>query len=412
VPDLLADLERYAAAAQEAVPATDLVRARSRAGRRRPARLVALVAAGSLAAGIVAVVALDDDGRPRDEVRSEPPTSPPTDPTTASTGPVTTVAGTSTLRTFPVVAVTDREYLVWGGEAGSEDAVRADGFAVEVASGAIRPIPPAPIDPRSGATGVWTGRELIVCCGTGTADGYPRETRSAASWDPATGRWEALATPPASIARSYPAAVWTGEVMVVLATGPAVVTYDPATDRWAEAPTPPSIERIPEAVWTGSEVVLWNPAYGGDRGWRWVPGQSSWTPLPDLPEGARTVLGSMAWTGAEVVVWGQSTDDEAMATGARWRPGDGGWRPVRPSPRGPVDDPYNGTSGSQALTATADGRVVVRDIDDDQLYLYDPRTDRWSDAGLALAGWNPDVTVVDRRVLVPDQARPIIGTLP
>lgn len=73
---------------------------------------------------------------------------------------------------------------------------RADGFAVDLGTGAVSAIPVAPIDPRSGATGIWTGTELIVCCGTGQADGFTPDTRSAAAWNPATAEWRTLARPP------------------------------------------------------------------------------------------------------------------------------------------------------------------------------------------------------------------------
>jgi hypothetical protein len=421
VPDLLDQLERYAAAAQDAVRTTHPVRPRRGSPRLRRR------AAGLLAAAVVAaalVLALVDDADRRTDVQSEPPPSaPPSDGGTSSTGSDTTVAATSTHRLFPVTAFTGREYLVWSGEAGSEEAVRADGFAVDVETGAVRAIPPAPIVARSGATGVWTGTSLIVCCGTGTADGYGPDTRSAAAWDPATGAWETLATPPASVARSYPTSVWTGELMVVMATGPAVATYHPATDTWAEVVAPPRLDRTPTAIWTGEEVVLWDSRYGpgivapptpdvADEGWRWAPGRDEWLPLPPLPEGSRTRLGGMAWTGQEVVVWGQAAADETQGAGARWRPGDDEWRPISASPRGPVADPYNGTPGSQALAPTGDGSVAIRDIDADLLYLYDPDTDRWTETRLALEGWNPLFGVYDGRVLVPDEADPILGGLP
>jgi hypothetical protein len=418
MPDLVEQLARYAAATQDVVPASRPVHraARTRARRRR----AVLVAAACAVLGIVLVV-LEDEPR-RTELQNEPPPSTVTDRTTTSTGPDTTVAATSTHRLFPVTVYTGREYLVWSGEAGSEAAVRADGFAVEVATGAVHAIPAAPIAPRSGATGVWTGSELIVCCGTGVADGYAVDSRSAAAWDPATEAWRALAPPPASIARSYPTSVWTGELMVVMATGPAVATYDPATDTWTEVAAPPRIDRTPTAIWTGDEIVLWDSRYGSgvvppqddiaDQGWRWAPGRDEWLPLPPVPEGSRTDLGGMAWTGQEVVVWGQSTADESLGVGARWRPGDDRWRAISPSPRGPVADPYNGTPGSQALAPVGDGRVAIRDLDDQALYVYDPDTDRWTETGLALDGWNPLFGVHDRRVLVPDEANPILGDLP
>jgi hypothetical protein len=402
--------------------------------RRRMAVLVAAIAAVGLA--VVGLAAWPDPSTERTRTRTGPmPTdSPATSPrpetgtTAPGQGPMTTAPATRTLRTFPVTAFTGTEYLVWAGEAGANDvSQRADGFAVDVGTGAVRAIPVAPIDPRSGATGVWTGTELIVCCGTGQPDGYPADTRSAAAWNPATGRWRELARPPASVARSFPASVWTGEVMVVMATGPAVATYDPATDRWTEVATPPEVAELPEAAWTGDEVILWNPTYGSgilppdgavaDRGWRWSPGRDAWEPLPELPAGARTQLGSMAWTGDEVVVWGASTAVDGLGVGARWRPGDDRWRPVAASPQGPVET-HVGTSGSQALAPDHRGRVIVRALDDNDadwagpLFAYDPGSDTWTPTDLALDGHHPTFGVAAGAVVVPDEAAPFVGQVP
>ena len=421
MPDLLEQLQRYATAAQDAVPATDPPHVRA-GGPWRRARAAIVIVAASAAAVALLIAVVDDEPRTT-ELRDETPTSPTSDVVTSSSTTSTTIVAGSTYRVSPVVAFTGDEYLVWSGEAGSEAAVRADGFAVDIETGAVRAIPPAPIGPRSGATGVWTGTELIVCCGTGSADGYGHDTRSAAAWDPVSGTWRTLARPPAAIARSYPTSVWTGELMIVMATGPAVATYDPTTDTWTEEAAPPAIDRSPGAIWTGEEVVLWDSRYGAgfidppspevaDQGWRWAPGRDEWLPLPELPEASRTRLGGMAWTGEEVVVWGQSTADDTLGTGARWRPGDEEWRPIRSSPRGPIADPYNGTPGSQALAPTGDGSGAIRDLDADVLYLYDPVTDRWTDTGLALDGWNPHFGVYGGRAFVPDEATPILGDLP
>lgn len=426
--DLVEELQRYGRAAERAVPPTPFPAARRRHRSRRVAGLAAAIVAVA-ALGVVLLV-IDRPDAPielRTDSSEDPSGRSPSDP--EPTGPTpTTAPATRTLRTSPVVVVADEEYLVWAGEAGENDvSQRADGFAVDLASGAVRTIPVAPIDPRSGATGVWTGEELIVCCGTGQADGFRADTRSAAAWDPATSLWRELARPPASIARSYAAAVWTGDVMVVVAPGSAVASYHPATDRWVEQPAPPALDRIPEAVWTGSEVVVWDstngsglsgaglPAQIADRGWRWTPGDEAWTPLPELPEGARTRMGSVVWTGSELVVWGQSTADDAIATGARWRPGDTGWRPATRSPQGPLSDPYEGTPGSQGLAVTDDGKVLVRDIEGGTpaagTFLYDPAVDRWTRVDVVLAGFHPRITVVGDAILVPDEARPIVGSL-
>ncbi len=425
MPDLIEDLRRYADAATATVPTVDLRRVRRHRSQRRQ-RLV-------FAAAVVALVIIGATLAVLDS--SETANVVTTDPTTPTTGPTPTTAGTtattlaeqSSLRTFPVTAITDDEILVWAGEAGSEAAIRADGFAVNITSGAVREITPAPIVARSGATGVWTGDELIVCCGTGGLDGYGYDTQSAAAWNPGTGEWRTLARPPAAVARSYPAAVWTGTQMVVVATGPAAAVYDPTTDAWTEI-TPPAIRgRQPQAAWTGSEVLVWDPFYGAvtyppsgvveDRGWRWVPGADEWTELPPLPAGSRTRLGAMAWTGTDLVVWGLSTEGAALGVGARWRPGDDGWFPIAPSPQGPVPDPFDGTPGSQAVVAGG-GRVVVRGLDGgetaaaDTLMVYEPATDRWATTSLTVPGYSPVILIAGDRVFVPDRAQPLVGILP
>jgi hypothetical protein len=121
----------------------------------------------------------------------------------------------------------------------------------------------------------------------------------------------------------------------------------------------------------------------------------------------------MAWTGSEVVVWGQSTSDETSGVGARWRPGDQAWRPLASWPHDPVEDPYNGTPGSQELAATGDGRVLIVGLDGSVALhtdLYDPRSDTWTDLSFTIDG-HLDVTVAGDLVLIPNEARPIAGRL-
>jgi len=427
--DLIEDLRRYADATSATVPPIELrrVRRHGRGGRRR------LVAAAVVAAlGFAGTVfALVDRPDPPALVTTQPST--PTSEATATSAEITetTTAEPSSWRLFPVTAMSDEEILVWAGEAGSEEAIRSDGFAINIASGAVREIPPAPIAARSGATGVWTGSELIVCCGTGGADGTGTDTQSAAAWDPATGEWRTLARPPDTVARSYPTAVWTGTQMVVVSTGPGAASYDPTTDSWTVITPPPIGGRQPQATWTGSDVVVWDPVYGtatvppsadvADRGWRWAPGDDRWTELPPLPVGSRTRLGSMAWTGTHLVVWGLSVEDDAVGVGARWRPGDSSWSPIAPAPQGPVADPFDGTIGSQAVVA-GEGRVVVNGLNGgltaacegpaNSLMLYEPNTDSWTTTSLSVPGYNPLFLVAEGRVFVPDRVRPLVGTLP
>lgn len=411
--------------------------------RRRLVRRQALLILAAVAVLIVTVVVLWP-GHPTHPVLTGPgpsassrsasssPSSslPPSTVDPKPRQPTTTAPATSTRRTAAVTAFTGREYLVWAGEAGSESSRRADGFAIDVTTGAARPIPVAPTSPRSGATGVWTGKDLIVCCGVDQTDGSSGGQRFAAAWSPSTGIWRTLARPPEAVAQSISTSVWTGRVMVVIAPGPTAATYDPVTDRWAQAPAPPSIDRYPTAVWTGAEVVLWDPRFGtgslppdgavADRGWRWAPGDAAWEPLPDLPPGSRTQLGSIGWSGTEIVVWGDSTQVEGLGVGARWRPGETRWRPMSLSPQGAVQA-YDGTPGSQAMVSDpANGRVLVRALQGDAetlgkeapLFAYNVTTSRWTTTGIIVPGFHPSIGVARDVVLVPDQARAIIGRAP
>jgi hypothetical protein len=419
VPDLVEQLQRYAEAATATVPPVELdaVRRTSRRHWQRPALVAAAIL---LVVGLLAAVATVD--RPDQPVRlaTDPPVEESPEPSTSTTAPTpTTGPAIGSFRSSPVVAVTDTEYLVWSGEAGGGTSIRADGYAVEISTGAVRPIPVAPIEPRSGATGVWTGQELIVCCG-----GTPNVgARSAAAWNPQSGAWRTLAVPPESIARSYATSAWTGELLLVVAQGPAAATYDPSTDVWTEIPAPPVVGRMPESIWTGEEVIAWDSTRGSqivppdgsvaDQGWSWRPGDQSWTPLPPLPAGSRIALGSIAWTGTDVVVWGESTAKTGTGVGARWQPGATAWRPVARFPAGPVLDPFVGTTGSQTLASGTDGRILVRGLDGSQsyskVYVYDPAANTWTPTPLPIFGI---YTVVDGHVFVPDELTPIIGDLP
>ncbi len=421
MPELEEQLRRYAAAAERSVtPAPLPVRGAARGWYRWLA-----VAAAAAVVGAALVVTLEEDDS---HLSTDPSTStPPCAPTTRGVETTTTGPATRTGRSSPVVAVIEcgpgancvrpDEYLVWAGEAGANDTShRADGFAVDLSTGAVRPIPVAPIDPRSVAAGVWTGEELIVCCGTGRADGFPMDTRSAAAWDPYSGAWRVLAQPPEAIARAFATAVWTGEVMVVVAPGGAA-TYDPSTDEWDEVAAPTLRGRQPQAAWTGATVILWDSFYGGDSGWVWSPGDDEWTAMPPLPDSLHTSFGSMAWTtGTELVVWGQSAADENLAVGARWRPGEPDrWLPIAAWPHNPVENWFEGTPGSQGLAATDDGRVLVKGLDGSAAVhtdLYDPVTDTWEDLGFTLGGFHPTITVSGNKVLIPDEARAIVATIP
>ena len=148
-----------------------------------------------------------------------------------------------------VVVWTGKQMIGWGG--GCCDQELADGAAYTPATNSWHRLPPSPLAGRH-ATGVWTGKELIIAGGSGYAEGaVPGEASftifdDAAAYNPTTRTWRRL--PPMPVARGggyyvldY-AAVWDGTEMLLvggtsrlsmsatpLARG---VAYDPATNRW------------------------------------------------------------------------------------------------------------------------------------------------------------------------------------
>ena len=76
---------------------------------------------------------------------------------------------------------------------------------------ASEPIVPGP---RLGAVVIWTGRELIVWGGSGGSAKAPVLYGDGASYDPMTNTWHMLAPSPLS-PRSYASAVWTGKELVI-----------------------------------------------------------------------------------------------------------------------------------------------------------------------------------------------------
>lgn len=398
-----------------------------RSGHRRR-WAVALGAVAALVAAVVLVWQADRDDQldtgPRPPADA-PPTPAPSlvpDPVPGPTNP-TAVPGEDGPRSGAVTVVTDDGYLVWSG--GSATVTKDDGFLV-TADGHRTAIPPAPIAGREGATGVWTGSELIVCCGLGGNDGFPVDSATAAAWSPERG-WRTLAPPPVAwVSPGYPASVWTGELMIVVSWGGAAA-YDPQADSWDGVPGPPLAGNAPQAVWTGDEVIVWDGKDAGvasgaggeaaDHGWRAVPGADRWEALPELPPGARTSHGSIVWTGEELVVWGESTVTAGLGVGARWRPGDTSWAPLPPSPQRAVT-PFEGTTGSQSIALDSGrGDPIVRGLHGNgpdssvPLYRFDLPAGRWSDTGVRLDGYAPKFAVVGDLVVVPEDDRPVVSVL-
>ena len=238
------------------------------------------------------------------------------------------------------------EMIVWGG--GSEHQFYNDGGIYDPVKDTWRPVSltNAPSG-RWGHAAVWTGREMIVWGGRRSF--APGENKNdGALYDPATDAWRPMSREGAPAPRSQMAAVWTGEELLVWggwtdggACPSSGGSYNPRTDKW----TPFSTENAPEGrlepacVWTGRELLVWGGLLeGGQRacgtGGRYDPETQAWRPLPT--EGAPTPSRGLqaVWTGSEMIVWGgahlegEPLVNIGLKTGARFNPNTGAWRPT------------------------------------------------------------------------------------
>lgn len=253
--------------------------------------------------------------------------------------------------------------LVWGGEADHPEpgvtARFADGAAFrpgpdpdrgpgpdrDPGPGSWERLAPAPLQPRSAHTAVWTGEELLVRGGqTGCHD--DRVVGDGAAYDPETDTWRTLASAPLAPRRAH-TAVWTGDEMLVwggwgppqpgaaareFADGAA---YDPDTDTWRRLPDAPLHPRgAHTAVWTGEAMLVVGggndspPLDASRQAARYTPATDEWTRLPTDALGARRESAGV-WTGEAVLVVGG--------------------RVVPDAPQAVAHDPDTGTTQPQAV---------------------------------------------------------------
>jgi N-acetylneuraminic acid mutarotase len=111
-------------------------------------------------------------------------------------------------------------------------------------------------------------------------------------------------------------AVWTGTEMIVWnGDGPVPEggRYNPAADSWsAVAVTGAPQARIRHtAVWTGSEMIVWGGRgfdvdhfYALNTGGRYNPASNSWTATTIAGAPPPRYYHTAVWTGNDLIVWG------------------------------------------------------------------------------------------------------------
>ena len=196
------------------------------------------------------------------------------------------------------------------------------GNSGELSTGSWSLGPPAPLQPRSGQSSVWTGKEVLVWGGQSAivrADGLPVTMyANGAVYRPGDRRWQRMPAGPLS-PREGMAATWAGHQAFFWGGGYPVMSgyqdydsgamYNPATTSWRMLRAGPlSPRRGAEAFWTGSKVIV----FGGQGATpntvplaaaSYDPARGTWAELPEFPpSGPGTAVSTTAaWTGSQLL---------------------------------------------------------------------------------------------------------------
>ena len=280
---------------------------------------------------------------------------------------------------------TGTEMIVWGGQV--DTAHHPDGARYSPDTDTWRPMAAAGAPAGStGHTAVWTGSEMIIWGGAADRDWRDAPQNTGARYDPISDSWSPMSTAGAPEARTGHGAVWTGSEMVVwggLTSGTSADSvkflgtagrYDPTTDSWAPvASSSYYFSTLSRAVvWTGAELIFW----GLPVGVRYDLAANTWTPMSTTA--APTIqIPDAVWTGHEMIVWDRI---RPLNGGARYDPATDRWTTMTgASPTG-----YRASSSP----IWADRRLIVwggdgSDAQDRLVFLstggvYDPSTDSWA----------------------------------
>ena len=293
---------------------------------------------------------------------------------------------------------TGSEMVVWGG-ALTGSSFRADGASYNPATNLWTTLPASPLLARYAHTMVWTGSRVLIWGGLG-ANYY----NDGASYNPSPlpGSWSLISnTADTPSPRFYSTAVWTGTDLIVfggqgsantpLADG---ASYTSATDKWTPLPANAALtgRYVHTAVWTGSEMILWG-GYGrfpGNTigtlrdGARYRPDSGTWKSLAGARGGATAV-----WTGNEFLIWGGIYGNAVYPDGLRLDMATNTWRAI------PADPAIPARYGQSAIWSGSEmiiwgGYNTIYTPFATYVYTnnggrYDPASDAWTQTGASAA---------------------------
>ena len=239
---------------------------------------------------------------------------------------------------------------------------------------------------RDSHTAVWTGTEMIVWGGGYT--GATEYQNTGGRYNPSTDSWTATSTVNAPSGRWGHNAVWTGSEMIIWGGADSFginntgARYNPVTNSW----TPTSTTNAPApgfytAVWTGSEMIVWGGSNGGGK---YNPNTNTWTAISNINAPTLQSGPSAVWAGSEMIVWGGSVTCQIFYqcetnTGGRYNPNTNSWTATSTA---------NAPIGRYGHTVvwTGNEMLVWGGINDDGPFIivfndggkYNPSTNSWT----------------------------------
>ncbi len=197
--------------------------------------------------------------------------------------------------------------------------------------------------------------------------------------------WQALSTINAPEPRAYPEAVWTGSQMLVwggyngaiyLSTGGR---YDPATASWTATSlvNAPAGRRSQAELWTGNDMIVWGGLNGTDSylssGGRYNPATNSWIATNTANAPAARAFMAAVWTDDKMIVWGgRVTGGAGVNTGGIYDPAGNAWTPTSTPTNVPSGrwGPAGVWTGTELIVWGGSGPVNTGGR-------YNPLTDSW-----------------------------------
>ena len=272
---------------------------------------------------------------------------------------------------------------------------------------------------RRDHTAVWTGTEMIVWGGEGSAQFSV--TNTGGRYDPSTDSWTPTRSDPtAPEARVGHTGVWTGSEMVVWAGNRpsngifysslnSGGRYNPTTDTWVTTSTGsgfPSARAGHTAVWTGSRMIVWGgilytvDVFHGSQvqtplksGWSYNPSANSWTATNETTAPSARGGHTAVWTGSRMIVWG-GNPPAGPIPGGRYDPATDTWAPITQT-----GDPAGGNVRLKHTAIWTGDRMIVWGGRSPNNFItmggrYDPIADSWTPTADSPAAYRKGHTAV------------------